>query len=490
VIIVTMTIYIPETKDRTGSKYRIIADAISDDILSGRLDIGAKLPTHRDLAYHLGVTVGTITRAYGELQRQGIAGGQVGSGTFVLDRTKQNQVFPTQIDFAAREPLKRNDHRLTLEHPGSGKIDLSMNRPTPGPETEALAGTLVELSSSKNLSILTQYNPAPGMGHHRIAMANLINTVGLDCEGDDIILTSGAQHAMAACAVALLNAGDVLLTEELTYPGMTSIASHIGVRVRPVTMDEYGMRPDALEAAVRETGARVVYLVPVMHNPTTRTMNQERLNAIADVAKRHNLILMEDDVYGFQSKSRNPPLAQLAPDNTVYTTGFSKSIAPGLRVGAMKAPKSLFTALAQAVQITGWMIPPLMGEIAYRWIESGRAQHIIAWHQDEMIARNVMAAEILDGFSFAAQPECLHIWLDLPDGHHADDTMRTLHDQGVILAGPESFTTAQASVPRSLRLCLGSTPSHAHLRTGLERVRQVLTEKPVAGFSRLDNMVI
>ena len=485
-----MTIYSPNTKDRTGPKYKIIADAITDDIHDGLLAPGVKLPTHRDLAYRLGVTVGTVTRAYAELHRRSVADARVGSGTYVLDIARQAQVFSHVSNITSHEPLHRNDERPTLDPPRDGNIDLSMNRPPPGPETEALAETLRQLSGRNDLSILTQYNPAPGMLHHRQAMARLLNTLGLDCEGDDIILTSGAQHAMAACALALLNAGDVLLTESLTYPGMTSLASHLGVRMRPVMMDEYGMRPDALEAAVRETGARVVYIIPIMQNPTTATMNQERLEAISDIAKRHNLIVMEDDVYGFQPKNRNPPLAQLIPDNTIYTNGFSKSIAPGLRVGCMKVPKALFSAITQAVQITGWMIPPLMGEIAAEWINSGIAQHIINWHQDECIARNVLAADVFEGFSFQSQPECLHIWLDLPDGHHADDTLRTLRDQGVILAGPESFITAQADVPRSLRLCLGSTPSREQLRIGLDRIRKVLSAQPVTGFARLENMVI
>jgi len=485
-----MTIYTPNTKDRTGPKYKIIADAITDDIHDGHLAAGVKLPTHRDLAYRLGVTVGTVTRAYAELHRRRVADARVGSGTYVLDIARQAQVFSPVSNITSHEPLHRSDNRPTLEQPRDGNIDLSMNRPPPGPETEALAGTLRQLSGRNDLSILTQYNPAPGMLHHRKAMARLLNTIGLECEGDDIILTSGAQHAMAACALALLNAGDVLLTENLTYPGMTSLASHLGVRMRPVMMDEYGMRPDDLEAAVRETGARVVYIIPIMQNPTTATMNQERLQAIAAIAKRHNLIIMEDDVYGFQPKNRNPPLAQLIPDNTIYTNGFAKSIAPGLRVGCMKVPKTLFSAVTQAVQITGWMIPPLMGEIASQWIDSGLAQHIIDWHQDECIARNALAAEIFKGFSFKSQPECLHMWLDLPDGHHADDTLRNLRDQGVILAGPESFITAQADVPRSLRLCLGSTPTRERLKVGLDRIHKVLTEQPVTGFARMENMVI
>lgn len=88
-----MTIYTPDIESRFGPKYRIIADAICDDIRDNRLNAGTKLPTHRDLAYRLGVTVGTITRAYAELQRRGIAGGRVGSGTYVLDPQETRRTF-------------------------------------------------------------------------------------------------------------------------------------------------------------------------------------------------------------------------------------------------------------------------------------------------------------------------------------------------------------------------------------------------------------
>lgn len=481
-----MTMYTPNLAGRNGPKYRMIADAMAEDMRRGVLEAGAKLPTHRDLAYRIGVTVGTITRVYQELQRRGFTGGRVGSGTYVVDRNRQAQVFPIMPRPIAPGTSPERAHSPMPD----GQIDLSMNRLTPGPEAETLGETLAELSQSEGLSVLTQYNPAPGMLHHRQAMADLLGDVGLDCVGDDIILTSGAQHAMAAAALGLLKAGDVILTESLTYPGMTSLAAHLSVKVRAVAMDEYGMRPDALEAAVRETGARVVYLMPIHQNPTTVTMNKARLQEIARIVQTHDLVLIEDDIYGFQPAKREAPLAQLIPDHTVYISGFAKSISPGLRIGFIKAPKGLFNAITQAVQITGWMIPPLMGEIATRWIQSGVARQLIGWHREETSARYAMATEILDGYTFQGTPECLHVWLDLPDGHHADDIIRELRSHGVILAGPESFITSQISVPRALRLCLGSPPSRELLRSALERTRQVLDAQPVMGLARLDSMVM
>ena len=481
-----MTIYTPNLEGRAGPKYRMIADVVAEDIRRGVLPPGTKLPTHRDLAYRVGVTVGTVTRAYQELQRRNITGGRVGSGTYVRDLASEQRVFPV-----APRPLASGDRPELAHSPvADGQIDLSMNRLTPGPEAEALAQTLADLSQSHHLSQLTQYNPAPGMPHHRAAMAQLLGSVGLTCEAEDMILTSGAQHAMAAVTLALLKSGDVVLTENLTYPGMTSLASHVSAQARPVAMDEFGMRPDALEAAVRATNARVVYLMPIHQNPTTVTMNQDRLVEIARIAKAYDLVMIEDDIYGFQPAVREAPLAQLAPDHTVYISGFAKSISPGLRVGCIKAPKALFTPIVQGVQITGWMIPPLMGEIAARWITSGVANNLIEWHRVETRARHAIALEILDGFSFQAGPECLHMWLDLPEGHHADDIIRELRSFGIILAGPESFITTQATVPRTLRLCLGSPPSREQLRTALERVRDVLSASPVMGLAKLDMMVM
>jgi len=288
----------------------------------------------------------------------------------------------------------------------------------------------------------------------------------------------------------LVKSGDQVLPEALTYPGLTSLASHVGAQARPVAMDEFGMRPDALEAAVRETNARVVYMMPIHQNPTTVTMSKARLKEIAHLAQTHDLVLIEDDIYGFQPAVRETPLAQLAPDHTVYISGFAKSISPGLRVGCIKPPKALFNAITQAVQITGWMIPPLMGEIATRWINSGTARQLIEWHREETRARYAMACEILNGYTFKGAPECLHLWLDLPEGYFADDVIRELRSYGVILAGPESFITSQAAIPRTLRLCLGSPPTREQLRSALERVRQVLTAQPATSLTRLDTMVM
>lgn len=498
VSIVTMTIYTPNLDGRNGPKYRIIAEAMAEDIRRGVLVPGTKLPTHRDLAYRVGVTVGTITRVYQELQRRGFTGGRVGSGTFVMQPAPARPSSPLLDMCGAQPDIHDNQESWWISRHviaetnirENNEINLGMNRPPPGPENQALARTLAELAQADGLEMLTRYNPAPGMPHHREAMADFLAQVGLTTTGHEVLLTHGAQHAIASTVLTLLKAGDVVLTEELTYPGFASLATNMGAKIRPVAMDAEGIMPEAFEAAIQATGARVAYLVPVLQNPTVATMSLERLHAIADIAKRHNLTIIEDDVYGFQPETRHPPLAELAPEHTVYINGFAKSFAPGLRVGVVRPPKALFNMLSQSVQITGWMIAPLMAEIATRWIRSGEAQAIMQWHRDEMRARNAIAVELLNGYKLRHSPESLHLWLTLPDGHNASDVIQAMAERGVVLVGSDSFTAGATTTPNCLRLCLGAPKNRADVTTVLEHLRDVLITEPVSGIARHDSMVM
>ncbi|HEY9164521.1 MAG TPA: PLP-dependent aminotransferase family protein [Magnetovibrio sp.] len=493
-----MTIYTPNLDGRNGPKYRIIAEAMAEDIRRGVLAPGTKLPTHRDLAYRVGVTVGTITRVYQELQRRGFTGGRVGSGTFVMQPSTARP-SSTLLEMCGEQPDFQNNQeswwisRHVIAESNirdNNEINLGMNRPPSGPESKALARTLAELAQADGLEMLTRYNPAPGMPHHREAMADFLDQVGLTTNGNEVLLTHGAQHAIAATVLTLIKAGDVVLTEELTYPGFASLVTSMGAKIRPVAMDTEGIMPDALEAAIQATGARAAYLVPILQNPTVATMSLERLHAIADIAKRHNLTIIEDDVYGFQPETRNPPLAEIAPDHTVYINGFAKSFAPGLRVGVVRPPKTLFNMLSQSVQITGWMIAPLMGEIVTRWIRSGEAHTIMQWHRDEMRARNAIASELLDGFKLRHVPESLHLWLDLPDSHNAIDVIQAMHERGVVLVGSDSFTAGSTATPNCLRLCLGAPKTRAEVTTALTHLRDILDADSVSGIARHDSMVM
>jgi len=461
-----MTIWTPSLEGRPGPKYMAIAEAIADDIAAGELETGQRLPTHRDLAYRLGVTVGTVSRAYAEISRRGLTVGEVGRGTFVSSNGKTGAMGGALDTLVSPSVF----HRA----PRADIIDMSMNRPTTGQAGEHLAGVMGRLAQSDGLGILTEYQPPFGMPSHREAGAKLLRGIGMQADPGAVILTNGGQHAMAALLLALVDPGDVVLTEALTYPAVKALAQAMSFRLKSVAMDGDGMIPEALEAACRKSRPRAIYIMPTLHNPLNAIMPLERRRAIAEICERHGVAIIEDDVYGFLPAERPAPVCTYAPEQGYFITSTSKSIAPGLRVGYVVAPPGKSETIGRAVQMTGWMIPPLMGEIASRWIEDGTAAELIAWHRENARFRMALAKKVLDGFDMVSHPESYHIWLKLPASLAAERLIGICMQRGIAVSPPQSFTLDGDPVPNAVRLCLGSADTMKLLEKGLRVLRDII----------------
>jgi DNA-binding transcriptional MocR family regulator len=460
-----MTRWTPDLSSRHGALYLEIADAIARDIANGRLPPGARLPTHRDLADRLGVTVGTVSRGYAEAARRGLLSGEVGRGTF------------------ARRPAPGAPLR-----PASGPveiplIDLSVNHPPVQQgerETAALGAALSELSSQPALSSLMAYQPDGGAHRHRAAGAAWINRCDLEATADRVLVCSGSQHATATLFATLLRPGDLVLTEALTHPGFKILANLLHLRLQGVAMDGEGIRPDSLEAACRAGSPRALYCLPTIHNPTTGVMPEPRRRDIAGIAQAHGLAIVEDDIHGVLPPRPVTPLSAFAPESSYYITSTSKSIAPGLRIGYLLAPLDMVDRLAAAIRATTWMAPPLMAEIATRWIEDGTAEMILAGKREEAAARQVMARQRLGGADYRAHPNGYHLWLQLPDPWRSDTFTAQAHRHGVAVTPAEAFLVGRGGSAHAVRVCLGGARDRADLDRGLSLLAETLNGPPEA----------
>src|SRR5215472_1250910 len=227
-----MTNWFPNLSTFSGPRYRAIADALAADMQAGRLKPGARLPTHRDLAYRLGVTVGTVTRAYAEAQRRGLLEGHVGRGSFLAG------------------PV-RSSNLLSMPEPeASGMIELGLAFP-PQPSDELLQRSLAELSRQPGIARLLNYQSHAGMAHHRAAGAAWVRRHGLEVPADRVIVTAGAQHGLCIVAGTLLKPGDLLLSEGLTYPGLRAVGELFKLRLKGLPLDDGGIIPEALESICR-----------------------------------------------------------------------------------------------------------------------------------------------------------------------------------------------------------------------------------------------
>lgn len=463
-----MTIWLPNLEQQRGPRYLAIAEAIARDIRAGRLKTGERLPTHRDLAYRIGVTVGTVTRAYAEAERRGLIAGEVGRGTFVREARDRAAGDPLRESFPLQETSVAED---------GGPIDLSVNHPVRHADDALLGEALRALADEKGASALLDYQVNRGILRHRAAGAKLIRHNGLEVPPDRVIVTCGAQHAMAVAFTALTRPGDVVLTESLTYPGMKLIAGMLQLRLHGVAMDEHGLKPDALEAACRSLQPKALYCLPTLQNPTAVTMPEARRREIAAICEAHGVAIVEDDIYGFLDEAAPRPLSHYAPALGHYVLSASKCLAPGLRAGFLAVPPGDNAAFAAAVRTTVWMAPPLAVEIAARWIEDGTGERLWTRLRQEAIARQRLVQERLQGFDYKTAPHSLHGWLTLPEPWRASQFAAEARERGVLVTPAEAFVVARPA-PQAVRICTGTVQTREQLLRGLDTLLTLLRSTP------------
>jgi DNA-binding transcriptional MocR family regulator len=430
--------------------YRALADALGRDVVAGRLAPGDRLPPQRDLADALGVTVPTITRAYALAARRGWITGEVGRGTFV------------------RPPLGVE---------AGDVLDLSINALPPHPFLGDLAARLEFPADAARRAALLGYPPYAGRDEHRAAGAAWLARRGVRLPSSRVLVTGGAQHAIVGALAGVASPGDTLLVEELTYTGLLDAARLLGLSLAAVSMDAEGLRPDALDRAARATGARVVALQPVIHNPTGLTMPPARRRAIAEVVARHGLHVIEDDIYGFLAPDMPPLAAELATPWT-YVTSLSKSVVAGVRIGFVGVPDAVAARSLRGLWATSIATSPLSAEIACTLIADGLADRIVAWKRDEMRARQAMARETLPGVHPAVHPASPHLWWPLPRPWRAGDFVAAARERGIVLGGSDGFLGQPGATPRAVRVCLAPPPTRARLEQALTTLRDLAAAGP------------
>ncbi len=295
-----------------------------------------------------------------------------------------------------------------------------------------------------------------------------------------VVLTQGAQQGLASIFDVLASPGDTVLVESLTYPGLITNAKLKGVSLGAVDLDDEGMIPDDLERKLEETRARVVALVPTIHNPTAAVMSEPRRAAIAAIARKHEIIVIEDDVYGYLPTERPLPIAALLPEQTVYVTGASKCLAPGLRVGWLVAPERLVGRFADAVYTRSVAQPALNHEIFKRWVDERVADSLLERLRLDTAERQAIAARSLSGFHVKGHPASFHLLLTLPKPWRRDEFIAAAADENILVTSISSFAVDLSSLPEAVRISVASIRSQRLLDAALRRIRQLLVAGPSA----------
>ncbi|MBW3697370.1 PLP-dependent aminotransferase family protein [Vibrio sp. T187] len=452
-------------KQSNAPLYKQIADQLSKQIDHGDLKANQKLPTHRKLADQLGVTVGTITRAYAEAERRGLIEARVGSGTFVTDKQKTSWVFEESV--ASRD-----------------ECNFGYNIPPQIERSDMLTQAMAKLSQSPSvLNQLMMYQSPNGIESHRQQVCSWLASKSVHLNSDQLLFSSGAQHGIQMVIDTFTRAGDTLFVEKYTYPGLLSLARQKQLSVKGIEMDEEGVIPESLVSACKQNQARFIYLTPTFQNPTTAIMSLERRQAIIEVCKRHDLLIIEDDINGLLAENVNPPLVNLAPEQVIHIGAFSKILAPGLRVGYVHAPTPLYQPLVATLQNHSWMISPLLTALVCELTENGAADEVLMDIRQQISQRLETSLEYLAPFEPIFKKDCFHIWLPIPEQWRMSDFVVAAEKQGVTVKSGELFSPPAGSISPHVRLALSSPIDQAQLIHGLTKLQTLLNTDPLTEFA-------
>jgi DNA-binding transcriptional MocR family regulator len=448
--------------DGTPLSQQILA-ALERAVRDGGLKAGERLPPQRALARTLGVSVGTVTRAYEEADRRGLTLGHVGRGTYIAraDDTDGAHTPGHQVDLSTNVPPMVAAERLLME--AWGKV---RRRP--------------------EFSTVLNYGPIEGHPRYRRLVSSwLTHTAGVEpFDPSRIVITSGAQAAMDLTFSTLCKAGDVILVEELTFSGMKAIARYRGYSLAPVAMDEEGIIPDALCEAVKSTGARVLYTMPTLQNPTARTMSVARRQELIQVARRMETTIVEDDVYAAYVERRDapPPLVNLAPEITYYISSFSKCLAPGLRTGFVAAPTALLASrIAVGLRASSHAAQSMGLLIAHQAIEAGSAEQILKENRKLLRTRSTAMRTALNLPSGQLASMSPHLWLPASASEAIRLEARLLAENVRITGLSDPVVDPERG--SGLRFCVGAPRRDADFERAVAAIRRVLNQAPDLSIS-------
>jgi len=455
-----MSIWPPAPDSLKRPAYRALAERVIQAVEAGELKGGDQLPTHRKLAFDLRLSVQTVSRAYEELIRRGTIVGEVGRGTFV-------RAGPAET----RTPFLPEVERDTL-------IDCSVLKPVCGQiHMEHMQRALARLSANLPQTAVFSFRPNKALRNCRPASISWLARCGMKTGPEEVLLTNGSTSAMTIALMTAANPGDLVVTERLGHHTLKLLAQYLGLRLKGLEIDAEGIIPDDFEQVCAANSVKALYVMPSGLNPTAGMMSLERRQALCAVARKHDVLIIENDAWGPLQPNRPAPISALARERTFYFTSFTKCIMPGLRTGYLVVPETFASAAANRHLVTNWMATPMIAEIAAHWVEDGTAAALLDWQMDALGERNAMAARLLGDIDFRASPNGLHIWLPLPRAWSEEAFVNHARLHDVAVAPGSAFAISEPVRHPAVRICLGE-PSAVMLERGLDVIARLARSHP------------
>lgn len=462
-----MTTWLPDLESRTGPLYCRIADGIEQAITEGTLAAGAKLPPQRNLAFDLGVTIGTVSRAYALARERGLVAGEIGRGTYVNALSGDGPAPLAADDVASGKgvPFRADGAGAMIRLDSTAAPDVG--------QAAVIERLLGEIARRHPGELLDYIRHVPDTweeaGQHWLA------TAGWRPERADIVPTLGVHAAAMAIIAAVTAPGDRIAMEQLTYASVARGATVMGRRVVAVAADSDGFDPAEFEAVCAQQHPRLAFLSSAVANPTGVTMPAGRRATIGEIANRYNVWLIDDMIYDSLTRHEIPPIAAFAPDRTFTIGGLSKSVAAGVRGGWAACPPHMAERVLVAQKLITGGKPFLMAELAARLVLSGEADLIRDSVREEIAARVAIVAQMFEGIESSAHPQCSFVWMELPEPWRSSEFRHAAARGGVLIDDEDEFKPVRLDRTfYRFRMGLTQPPDRETLAEGLSVLRRLM----------------
>ncbi len=466
------TIWFPDLEAANGPKYQTLSDAIRNAVLKGDLRKGEKLPPVREVAYQLSVTPGTVARAYSRLVDAGTLEAVVGRGTFVADGSAANDDAPLTGNAIEVDVIPHNSDA------DSYAVNmLSPHLPARG-QSHLIKALLAEIAQDPPSGVM-HYPSRAGSLPAREAAAQWLSQAPIGkVDAQDVVLANGGQNAILLVFQALLRGRKpTILVEELAYPGFRRAAELLRADIVPITMDDDGIIPDALETAARNHGAQILCTSPEVHNPTCAFTPEERRHQIVKVCRKLDIEILEDDCYRM-SAAQSPSYRMLAPERTWFVSSISKTLTPALRLGFVATPPDKASYLRRAAEHSFFGVATPLTDLCAKLMTHPQLPEITEKVRDTTNAYVQAAVNILGGYDLKWRHDVLFMWLTLPEGWRAGAFCQAAEAQGVQIRSAEDYQARSASACHAVRFAVNAGVSLQSYENAITRLRDLLDHPP------------
>ena len=445
----------PQLSDRTAPIYLKLAKQLEQDIKTGKLKPGDKLPPQRELADFLDLNLSTITRTYKICLEKGLICAKVGQGTFISSDVNSSDI-------------------LLYSHEQPSLIEMGTVHP-PYNENKKIISFIKNILTQPDINRFLEYRSPAGTMFQRNIITNWLQNFNIISSSEQILFATGGQNALCAILLGVFSKGDRIGTDPLSFTGLKSIAKMLGIKLMPLPTKNYRLDFENIESFCQTEKIKGLYFIPEQHNPTTLSLSDNDRKFIANLAKKLNLVILEDGINKVFREEQQLPILSYAPENTIYIFSTSKFLSAGLRIAYIISSRKYKSLIENALYNMNLMVSPFSLEIVSKILSSDLIENIIKEKKLELIKRNKMVNQILENYTIYGEETCSFRWILLPNEINGIAFEKIARVNGVQVFSAERFIIGNAIPPSAIRLCISAPKNIKDLSIGLHKIKKLLS---------------